>query len=361
MLYDAASMRRLMQGLSVLVLVLLPLVLGGALVLVAAPALAQPAAGAPPAAAPGAAPATSPAAPATPAGPAASAPPPASGPAAGPDLDAPEHALTQRIAVWRFDALGIDPILVARLEALFRSELDRLAASPLPSRREIDRKIIGELASCTGEDKCLAAIGKKLGVDVVVAGSVGSLGDNYLLNIKVVESATAKQLRRITTEPLRGTPDDLIDSVRVAAYRLLAPEQLHGSISVLSDLIGADVSIDGKRVGTTPLPAPVTRLPLGPHQVRVSAAGYSPFEETVEVRFQKSARVEVRLTADLSSPVGPNLGRRRPAERRWFQRTWVMAAIGVGAVVAGVLVGRELGAVDRRCVNCDQQRGMPGL
>lgn len=357
MLYDAASMRRFVQGLSVLGL--LPLALCGALALVAAPAVAQPAASAPPAPAPVAAPATGPAAPASPAAPAGGAPP--SRPPAQPDLDAPENALTQRIAVWRFDALGIDPILVARLEALFRSELDRLAASPLPSRREIDRKIIGELASCTGEDKCLAAIGKKLGVDVVVAGSVGSLGDNYLLNIKVVESATAKQLRRITTEPLRGTPDDLIDSVRVAAYRLLAPEQLHGSISVLSDLIGADVSIDGKRVGTTPLPAPVTKLPLGPHQVRVSAAGYSPFEETVEVRFQKSARVEVRLTADLSSPVGPSLGRSRPAERRWYQRTWVIAAIGVGAVVAGVLVGRELGTIERRCVNCDQQRGMPGL
>lgn len=337
--YDVAFMRRFVLGSAVLMWFT-------ALALFAAPAAAQ-------------------ASPAAESGSPASAPPAPAGPpapaAAPPDVDAPEHALTQKIAVWRFDALGIDPVLVARLEALFRSELDRLAAAPMPSRREIDRKVIGDLAACTGEDKCLAAIGKKLGVDVVVAGSVGALGDNYLLNIKVVESATAKQLRRITTEPLRGTPDDLIDSVRVAAYRLLAPEQLHGSIVVLSDLIGAEVSIDGKRAGTTPLPAPVAKLPLGPHQVRVSAAGYSSFEETVEVRFQKSARVEVRLVADLSSPAGPSVGARRPAPRRWYQRTWVIAAIGVSAVVVGALIGDQLGTVERRCANCDQQRGTPGL
>lgn len=333
-------MQRFVQGLTVLAVL--------ACALVARPVMAQPAA------APSA-PAASPAAPAP-------SPSPSPAPSAGaplPSVDAPEHALTQKIAVWRFDALGIEPELVARLEALFRSELDRLAAAPMPSRRDIDRKITSDLAQCTGEDKCLAAIGKKLEVDVVVAGSVGALGDNYLLNIKVVEVATAKQLRRITTEPLRGTPDDLIESVRVAAYRLLAPEQLHGSIAILSDLLGGEVAIDGQRVGQTPLPGPISKLPLGPHVVRVSAKGYTPFEQTIEVRFQKSARVEVRLVVDLSA--GPVVTVARPAPRRWYHRTWVLAAIGVGAVITGALVGYELGHVDRSCANCDQQRGLPGL
>jgi PEGA domain len=268
--------------------------------------------------------------------------------------DSPAQAISQRIAVWRFDALGIEPELVARLEALFRSELDRLAVKPLPSRRELDRKITADLADCTGEDRCLAAIGKRLDVDVVVAGSVGALGDNFVLSIKVVDVASAQQLRRITTDPLRGTPDDLIDSVRVAAYRLLAPDQIHGSIAILSDLIGGDVAIDGKRVGQTPLAAPVGKLALGPHVVRVTAKGFAPFEETVEVRFQKSARVEVRLTEDLSAR---DLMRPPPpAPNRWYSRTWVVAAIGVGAVVVGAVVGYELGSYDRQCDNCASVR-----
>ena len=41
---------------------------------------------------------------------------------------AAQEAIDQKLAVWRFDALGIDPELVARLETLFRMELDRLDA-----------------------------------------------------------------------------------------------------------------------------------------------------------------------------------------------------------------------------------------
>lgn len=259
---------------------------------------------------------------------------------------------SKRLAVWRFDALGIEAELVARLEALFRSELAQLAAAPLVGRREIERKITGELAQCTGEDRCLAAIGKRLEVDIVVAGSVGALGDNYLLDIKAVEVGAGRQLGRVTTEPLRGTPDELIESVRVAAYRLLAPEQVHGSIVILSDLLGGEVWLDGKRVGTTPLAAPLAELPVGPHVVRVAAAGFAPFEETVEVRFQKTARVEVRLVAVAGGAPRPPPP---PPARPWYTRPWALAAIGVGALAAGALVGYELGHVERRCDNCGAQ------
>ncbi|MBA3542455.1 MAG: hypothetical protein H0T79_22760, partial [Deltaproteobacteria bacterium] len=161
------------------------------------------------------------------------APPPAPSPDGGPG---PEEALGQKIAVWRFDALGIQPELVGRLETLFRMELDRLAKLPMATRREIERLVSTEQRECTGEEKCLAAIGKKLGVEVVVTGTVGALGDTYVLNIKAVDVATAKQLQRIQTDPLRGSPDDLIESVRVAAYKLLAPTQIHGAVQVQTDL-----------------------------------------------------------------------------------------------------------------------------
>ncbi|MEO7733435.1 MAG: hypothetical protein ABIY55_20905, partial [Kofleriaceae bacterium] len=84
-------------------------------------------------------------------------------PAAPATANVAQETIDQKLAVWRFDALGIDPELVARLETLFRMELDRLDKQPLPSRREIDRAITGDARDCTGEDKCLAAIGKKLG------------------------------------------------------------------------------------------------------------------------------------------------------------------------------------------------------
>ncbi|MBA2538207.1 MAG: PEGA domain-containing protein [Deltaproteobacteria bacterium] len=266
----------------------------------------------------------------------------------GPD-PGPEQALSQKIAVWRFDALGIEPELVGRLETLFKLELERLMKTPLPTRNEINRATTVADRECTGEDKCLAAIGKKVNVDVVVTGTVGSLGDSYILNIKAVDTATAKTLQKIQTDPLRGSPDDLIESVRVAAYRLLAPAQLHGALQIQSDLVGAAVELDGKAVGKTPLPnlGVLSKLTLGKHKLEVSAPGYAPFEEEVDVRFQKVSQVVVRLIA---SDVVLGTGKTTPVERRpVYSRTWFIVTAIVTGVVVGGLIGAQTGKV--KCIN----------
>jgi hypothetical protein len=259
----------------------------------------------------------------------------------------PEEVLDQKLAVWRFDALGIDADLVARLETLFRMELDRLDKQPLPTRRDLDRAITGELRECTGEDRCLAAIGKKLGVEVVLTGTVGQLGDTYVLTIKAVDVATAKVLQKIQSDPLRGQPDELIEGVRVAAYRLLAPGQIHGAIQVQTDLVGADVQLDGKPVGKTPLPGNgvIARLALGKHRLRVADTAYvQPYEDDVEVHFQKVSPVVVRL---VPSTLVIGTGKVAHVERRpFYTRTWFLVAAGVAAIAAGAVVGYELGHVD---------------
>ena len=261
----------------------------------------------------------------------------------------PERALSLKIAVWRFDALGIEAELVARLETLFRMELDRLVKGPLPSRRDIERVVTANQRDCTGEEKCLAAIGMRLGVDVVVTGTVGSMGDNYIIDIKAVEVATAKQVQRISTAPLRGSPDDLIEGVRVAAYKLLAPDQLHGSVQVQSDLVGATVRIDGTLIGRTPLPrlGVIPKQTLGKHALRVDAAGYAPFEDDVDVHFQKVSQVVVRL---LPSDVVIGSGTTRRVERKpFYTRTWFIVGVGVAAIAIGAGIGYAAGKVD--CVN----------
>jgi PEGA domain-containing protein len=258
----------------------------------------------------------------------------------------PEEKIDQKLAVWRFDALGIDPELVARLETLFRMELDRLDRQPMPTRRDIDRTITGDARECTGEDRCLAAIGKRLGVDVIVAGTVGQLGDNYVLTIKSVDVASARPLQRIQSEPLRGQPDELIEGVRVAAYRLLAPDQLHGAIQVQTDLIGAEVVLDGKPIGTTPLPrnGVIGKLPLGKHELGVTAPGYpEPYQDTIEVHFQKVSPVVVRL---VPSNVVIGTGKIERLERRpFYTRTWFIVAAGVAAIGLGGAIGYSLGHV----------------
>lgn len=266
--------------------------------------------------------------------------------AAQPTDPGPEAALDRKIAVWRFDALGIEPELVARLETLFRMELARLSKLPLPSQREIERVVTAAQQQCTGEERCLSAIGKKLGVDVVVTGTVGAMGQSYVLNIKAVEVATQKQIRRIESDPLRGSPDELIEGVRVAAYRLLAPEQIHGAIQIQTDILGAEVQLDGRPLGRTPLPhvGVVGRLPLGKHTLRVQAQGYDPFEDEVTVHFQKVSQVEVRM---LPSSEVLGTGKLERIEREpFYTRTWFLVGVGVAAIGLGAWIGYTAGKVD---------------
>jgi hypothetical protein len=263
----------------------------------------------------------------------------------------PEKALNQKIAIWRFDALGIEAELVARLETLFRMEIDRLAKQPMPGRREIERAVTAEQRECTGEDKCLTAIGKKLGVDVVLAGTVGAMGPNYVLNIKVVDVATGKQVQRIQSDPLRGSPDELIEGVRVAAYKLLAPDQLHGSIQIQTDLVGASVELDGRAIGKTPLPnlGVLAKQALGDHTLKVEAPGYAPFQDMVNVHFQKVSQVVVRL---LPSTEVIGTGRVVHAEREpFYTKTWFIVGLGVAAIAIGAGIGYQAGKV--KCVNVE--------
>ena len=256
----------------------------------------------------------------------------------------PSEVLNKKIAVWRFDALGIDPEIVQRLETLFRMELSRLDKTPQPSVRDIERTITGNEQNCTGEEKCLQSIGKKLGVEYVVTGTVGSLGDNYVLNIKVVEVATGRS-QKIQSDPLRGSPDELIEGVRVAAYRLLAPQQLHGALQIQTDLVGAAVTLDSKPIGSTPLPngGVLNRLELGKHHLEVKAKGYDAFSSDVEVHFQKVSPVVVRL---LQSGETVGTGKTIYKERApIYTKPWFIAAVAVGAVGVAILIGHSAGTV----------------
>lgn len=257
-------------------------------------------------------------------------------------------AISQKLVVLGFDALGTDETKVARLETLFRMELERLAGTNTPTPRDVAKALSRSrrLRRCGGQTKCLTQIGKKLGVDLVITGNIATLGDSHVMNIKVIDVAQGTELRRIASDPLRGDPDELIDAIRVAAYRLLAPEELEGSILILADLDGAQVTLDGKPIGQTPLAEPIGGLTLGHHKLEVTAEGYSPFSKEVLVRFQKSTRVTVNLLAD---PVGKTQVVQGPTQTttshtpgRWYNSTWFLVGAGVAAVVVGGVVGYSL-------------------
>lgn len=77
-------------------------------------------------------------------------------------------------------------------------------------------------------------------------------------------------------------------------------ESVTGTISFEVNEPGASVVVDGRDVGTTPLPAPV-RVDVGPHLVRVIKAGYEPFEQQVKVLATQALSVDAKLVKDIKT------------------------------------------------------------
>lgn len=257
---------------------------------------------------------------------------------------------TETYALFRLDALGIDPQIVDQLQHILRNELQRVVGRELPSERAVADVIAAnpKLAACTAEPACLAPLARALHVTRVVAGNVGGLADSYVVNLKLVDEA-GRELRRVTAT-LSGTPDELIDEIRVAAFRLVAPERLVGNIAILSDVPGANVMLDGVDVGKTPLAGPLVNLPMGVHKLAVEREGFSTFAEDVPVRFEKTTQVVVHQSAMSAAARKVERRRRAAAETPIYARWWFWAAMAGSAIATGVGIG--FGVPKQHAIDC---------
>lgn len=246
---------------------------------------------------------------------------------------------TETYALFRLDPLGIAPEIVGQLQRILRVELQRVVGRELPSERAVDATIVANprLANCTADPACLAPLARALKVTRVVSGNVGGLGDAYVVNLKLVDDG-GKEIRRVTAT-LTGSPEELIDEIRVAAFRLIAPERLVGDIAILSDVPKATVTLDGVVVGQTPLPGPLANLPTGVHKLAVEREGFTPFAEDVPVRFEKTTQVVVRQNA--MSPEARRAERRRRGATQTpiYGRWWFWAGVAGSAILTGLAIG----------------------
>ncbi len=249
----------------------------------------------------------------------------------------------QRVAIWRIDPLGdLSPEIVARLESLLTQEMGRIVADIVPSikSRQVQRKY-RRLRKCQGADRCLAQIGRRLSARFIVAGTLASLGQDYVVRLKMVNTRTSKTVRGIA-EVLSGQKDQLIEAVRVAAYRLLAPEKLTGSLQVLVNIAGATIYMDGKRVGVSPLRHALSKLAVKKHTLRITHPDHLDFIRKVKVRFQKTSIVRVKLKRPKILPrrharsLPPVI---KDARTPWYAKWWFWTIVGVVAVGAGAAAG----------------------
>ena len=149
--------------------------------------------------------------------------------------------------------------------------------SPDEIRGTLKRQRRHELEACDGELHCLAELGKLVGASVVVSGEAGGLAEGQVVYLKAVDVASQTETGSTTLLIQSKASPATNTEARAAAMRLLSPKAYVGSLILKIDVTGAMVYVDGKALGSSPLPplAPrwhLTRCALPTQGIGISSA-----------------------------------------------------------------------------------------
>jgi hypothetical protein len=70
-----------------------------------------------------------------------------------------------------------------------------------------------------------------------------------------------------------------------------------GTLEVGSTTAGAEVFVDGNKVGTIPLQAPLSTLSPGEHTIKVEKPGFAPYIDVFKIDRKRPTRLDVELVA----------------------------------------------------------------
>ena len=225
----------------------------------------------------------------------------------------------QRVGIAVLDLVPTsgDTSTAMMISELVRTELEKSNRFDLVDRNKMESLLKAQgqsLKGCT-DKYCAAEIGKRLKVDKMVTGSVGSLGAKYILTLGVVDVKTAvieqsvNQRGILAKEDLDGLVPPLVASLisKMTGGEAPAPPvptpppSAPSGLKVSSVPSGAKVVVDGQERGITPLV--VSPLEPGEHQVVVAKEGYKTVTGNVTVHKGATDSLTIRLEA--SKPVPP--------------------------------------------------------
>lgn len=248
-------------------------------------------------------------------------------------------AAPRRVVVLPLGSLGVDEDVAASLLGFLRAEIAKL-----PGVAVVDLSKTGRIAGadCRGEDRCLAAAGARLGADEVVSGTVAGVGEAYSIDLKRISVRTGRDEARVT-DTISGEREVLIDGIRGVAYKLLLPSQYAGTISLELAEADAEVFVDGRPAGKTPLKAPIGNLTPGKHALKIVKPGFADFDKWIDVRFARTSVVRVDLRN--SAITGVMFEKEQPDAARDPAAATLSTSATVPAPPPRTLTGQRVGAL----------------
>lgn len=212
-------------------------------------------------------------------------------------LSAPARAEKEppNLAILPLWSVGVSKPALRSLERDLGREVKGLPGIRLQARKATENHLKAARSMGLGCDKtdveCFVRVGVLAGTERVVAGFVRPGEGGLHLELRLVDVNGGSEIRRA---------DKLLDKkaqrpdLRDVVTRLLAPSRHTGRLALEVEPRGARVVVDGLARGAAPLKGPLA-LSADFHRVRVELDGYTPFEQVVEVPFEETLSLAVKL------------------------------------------------------------------
>jgi hypothetical protein len=190
-----------------------------------------------------------------------------------------------------------------------------------------------QMLGCSEEQGCASELGRAVDADWLVSGSLTLLERTALVTVRFIDVKKNQTQGRATAMLLDATESELVDAARRLTHEAVTGKRLDtsGTLRVSVSRTGADVTLDGKSLGSSPV-AGTQRVLEGPHTVTVQKQGYIRWSTTLSV----AAGQAVVVDADLV----PIVLQGEAARSRLWTWGWVSAGVAVAAGGAGTAFGK---------------------
>ncbi len=127
----------------------------------------------------------------------------------------------KRIAVLDLSGEGVTKSEAKTLTDRLRSRLVNTGAFIVLEREQMDEILSEQGFQQSGcvSDECLVEIGRMIGVQEMVGGSIGKIGRTYTLDLRIIDVETGRILRTVS-EDYRGSADGLLGVLSLAAQKI---------------------------------------------------------------------------------------------------------------------------------------------
>ncbi len=131
----------------------------------------------------------------------------------------------KRIAVLDLSGEGVTKSEAKTLTDRLRSRLVNTGAFIVLEREQMDEILSEQGFQQSGcvSDECLVEIGRMVGVQEMVGGSIGKIGQTYTLDLRIIDVETGRILRTVS-EDYRGSADGLLGVLSIAAQKIAGKE-----------------------------------------------------------------------------------------------------------------------------------------